>query len=181
MAGHARRNAALTELEHRACKAGVDPLEWIEEYLENGGNFVKLAESFTVHTGIEITRSILDRVVNSLDESAAERVRQARAKGAHALVEGQTERIDHLSLDKDEIARERLRVTNTQWVAGRANKKEFGDAPAVGINMSFGALHLDTLRRLSAEDAKRLAAPVQEITDGDYIIEPSSDDVDSLI
>lgn len=132
-------------------------LEWLEEYLENGGNFVKLAEKLTDTTHLEITRSILDRIAEGLAPDAKERIRAARAKGAHAIVEGQTERIDKLGLDKDEIARERLRMSNTQWVAGRANKAEFGDAPAVGINMSFASLHLDTLRRLSAEDAKRLA------------------------
>lgn len=167
MAGHARRNKALTELEVRASKAGMEPLEWLEEYLENGGNFVKLAESFTLHCGLDITRSILDRMAEALASDAKERIRAARAKGAHAQVETQTERIDKLGLDKDEIARERLRMSNTQWVAGRANKAEFGDAPAVGINMSFASLHLDTLRRLSAEDSKRLASQPEQLTGGD--------------
>lgn len=173
MAGHARRNKALTELEHRASKAGVEPLEWLEEYLENGGNFVKLAESFTLHCGVDITRSVLDRMAEQLADDAKERLRAARAKGAHAIVEKQTVAIDALGLDKDEIARERLRMNNTQWVAGRANKAEFGDSPSVGINMSFASLHLDTLRRLSAVDSKRLAPHHEQIPEAEYEIEPN--------
>lgn len=180
MAGHARRNAALTELEVRASAAGLECIEYIEQQLANGVTFLALAEAFTKRTGIEITRDIINRIANGLSEDAPQRIVKAREEGMHALVEKQQAALDLLSLDKDDIARENLRTRNTQWRASKGNKKDFGDSPLVNINQSLGAVHLDVLRRLSAHDARVLQAStpkqIEEPT-ADYEIVPDGDEL----
>jgi hypothetical protein len=159
----------MTELEVRASKAGMTPLEWLCDQLANGETMYKLAEQFTKRTGIEITRNVLNSAALALDENAQAEITKALKQGAHSIVERQHERLEDLDngVTKEEIALENLRSKNIQWRAERMNRDEFGQAPTTQINMSLGAVHLDVLRRLSAEDARALQAPPERLVGGD--------------
>ena len=175
MAGHARRKAAFTELAARASKAGQTPLEYVEDWLASGKSMVKLADEVTAITGHEITRSVLDKLCKTLEEDAPARITAAHKAGAHTMVEEQFERLEEMcngTPGKEEIAFENLRTGNTQWIASKKNRDDFGDRPAVALNLSLGSVHLDVLRRLSAEDACELQR--KRIEEGEILDNPES-------
>lgn len=189
MAGRARRAAALTELEVRASTAGLTPLEWIEEELSNGVTMVAIADDFTRNTGVEITRNVLDKLCLALEEDAPERLKAAHKAGAHAIVEKQHERLEGIGknaqgeetmfINKEEISLENLRTKAIQWRAERMNRDDFGAAPQNVLNLSLANLHLDVLRRLSAQDARELQAAPRQLEEGtDFVIES---DPESLV
>lgn len=187
MAGRRRFNEAKDWLLREAARQDFEPLEFIEEYIGNGGNLTKLAERITQETNTPVSRNVLHKVIVSLDPEAETRLEEARKLGAHSLVEKQQKALDDLGLDKDEISRENLRVRNTQWLAGVMNRRAFGAQPAANVHLSFGGIHLDVLRRLSAEDAKKLAhvpdspaLPSGDVVEADYTIE-SEQSPESLI
>lgn len=89
------------------------------------------------------------------DEQAAARAalyKEARALSAYALGD---DALDAVDAEKEPRAAQlaRNRAELRLKVAGLRNRDEFGDKPQVAIQLNFGSLHLDALRRRQVTSA----------------------------
>jgi AcrR family transcriptional regulator len=108
------------------------------------------------------------------DETRWQRYQEAREIGAHAMADEALDIVDRATNDTITVDRERAKVR--QWLAERANKKDFGkDRGDVNLNLSIGDLHLDALQ------AAQKALPMGEgqVVDAEFEVvdEPTLDEL----
>ncbi len=158
MAGKALRKRILTEV---ASNGGAD---WLFDQIASGITVAELARQYGC------TRSYVSRSLNSVPEYAAA-LSKARGEAADALVEQGLEMVDELSgaSSPTEIAATREKVQWRKFMAGSMNQERYGTRPQSNVTLSIGDLHLDALRKFSA-DMKRVNSDAEAATiDAEYV------------
>ena len=158
MAGKALRKRILTEV---ASNGGAD---WLFDQIASGITVAELARQYGC------TRSYVIRSLNSVPEYAAA-LAKARGEAADALVEQGLEMVDGLSgaSSPTEIAATREKVQWRKFMAGSMNQERYGTRPQSSVTLSIGDLHLDALRKFSA-DMKRVNSDAEAATiDAEYV------------
>ena len=158
MAGKALRKRILTEV---ASNGGAD---WLFDQIASGITVAELARQYGC------TRSYVSRSLNSVPEYAAA-LSKARGEAADALVEQGLEMVDELSgaSSPTEIAATREKVQWRKFMAGSMNQERYGTRPQSNVTLSIGDLHLDALRKFSA-DMKRVNSEAEAATiDAEYV------------
>ena len=158
MAGKALRKRILTEV---ASNGGAD---WLFDQIASGITVAELARQYGC------TRSYVSRSLNSVPEYAAA-LSKARGEAADALVEQGLEMVDELSgaSSPTEIAATREKVQWRKFMAGSMNQDRYGTRPQSNVTLSIGDLHLDALRKFSA-DMKRVNSEAEAATiDAEYV------------
>lgn len=158
MAGKALRKRILTEV---ASNGGAD---WLFDQIASGVTVAELARQYGC------TRSYVSRSLNSVPEYAAA-LTKARGEAADALVEQGLEMVDGLSgaSSPTEIAATREKVQWRKFMAGSMNQERYGTRPQSNVTLSIGDLHLDALRKFSA-DMKRVNSDAEAATiDAEYV------------
>jgi hypothetical protein len=158
MAGKALRKRILTEV---ASNGGAD---WLFDQIASGITVAELARQYGC------TRSYVSRSLNSVPEYAAA-LTKARGEAADALVEQGLEMVDGLSgaSTPTEIAATREKVQWRKFMAGSMNQERYGTRPQSNVTLSIGDLHLDALRKFSA-DMKRVNSEAEAATiDAEYV------------
>ena len=158
MAGKALRKRILTEV---ASNGGAD---WLFDQIASGVTVAELARQYGC------TRSYVSRSLNSVPEYAAA-LSKARGEAADALVEQGLEMVDGLSgaSSPSEIAATREKVQWRKFMAGSMNQERYGTRPQSNVTLSIGDLHLDALRKFSA-DMKRVNSEAEAATiDAEYV------------
>ena len=158
MAGKALRKRILTEV---ASNGGAD---WLFDQIASGVTVAELARQYGC------TRSYVSRSLNSVPEYAAA-LSKARGEAADALVEQGLEMVDGLSgaSTPTEIAATREKVQWRKFMAGSMNQERYGTRPQNNVTLSIGDLHLDALRKFSA-DMKRVNSEAEAATiDAEYV------------
>lgn len=158
MAGKALRKRILTEV---ASNGGAD---WLFDQIASGVTVAELARQYGC------TRSYVSRSLNSVPEYAAA-LSKARGEAADALVEQGLEMVDGLSgaSSPTEIAATREKVQWRKFMAGSMNQERYGTRPQSNVTLSIGDLHLDALRKFSA-DMKRVNGEAEAATiDAEYV------------
>jgi len=158
MAGKALRKRILTEV---ASNGGAD---WLFDQIASGVTVAELARQYGC------TRSYVSRSLNSVPEYAAA-LAKARGEAADALVEQGLEMVDGLSgaSSPTEIAATREKVQWRKFMAGSMNQERYGTRPQSSVTLSIGDLHLDALRKFSA-DMKRVNSDAEAATiDAEYV------------
>jgi transposase-like protein len=158
MAGKALRKRILTEV---ASNGGAD---WLFDQIASGVTVAELARQYGC------TRSYVSRSLNSVPEYAAA-LSKARGEAADALVEQGLEMVDGLSgaSSPTEIAATREKVQWRKFMAGSMNQERYGTRPQSNVTLSIGDLHLDALRKFSA-DMKRVNSEAEAATiDAEYV------------
>jgi len=158
MAGKALRKRILTEV---ASNGGAD---WLFDQIASGVTVADLARQYGC------TRSYVSRSLNSVPEYAAA-LAKARGEAADALVEQGLEMVDGLSgaSSPTEIAATREKVQWRKFMAGSMNQDRYGTRPQNNVTLSIGDLHLDALRKFSA-DMKRVNSDAEAATiDAEYV------------
>jgi transposase-like protein len=158
MAGKALRKRILTEV---ASNGGAD---WLFDQIASGITVAELARQYGC------TRSYVSRSLNSVPEYAAA-LTKARGEAADALVEQGLEMVDGLSgaSSPTEIAATREKVQWRKFMAGSMNQERYGTRPQSNVTLSIGDLHLDALRKFSA-DMKRVNSDAEAATiDAEYV------------
>ena len=85
------------------------------------------------------------------DSAAADQLARARKAGAAAMassvIDIADELLEHPLADPVRVAQGR--ITTRQWLAGKRNREEFGDAKGVAVQVNINGLHLQAVRQLS--------------------------------
>jgi hypothetical protein len=141
-----RIHAALA----RAADPGGTALDFAAGYVAAGGFLKDLATELTAAMGEPVRRDALVRIVYALP-GAHDRMADARKAGGDALVEDAVGIIDDAPTDnREELTKAVKRAETRQWIAERSNPANWGGLKQTTVNvLSIGALHLDSLRRLS--------------------------------
>lgn len=152
MAGQPRKKAMVTELERRANRRQITPLEYVAEWVEAGKTLTALAADITKALKLEeedsVTRPMLSRYVNT-ELDGLEAMRDARSEGSHGMAESSIDIIDQPAADKVQAAQQKASAEIRLKLAGFWNRAEYGEqkGPQVNVNLDMGQLHLDAMRQ----------------------------------
>ncbi len=184
MAAQPLKRKLIAELERRALEMGVEREEevtvfdYIYDWVSSGQTMkdLTLALGKAVGHNLAASSGILTSWVNSTPDGQ-EMLRRARANAAHLLAEEAGEIIDNAEDSKLGLLRARLRVDQNRWLAGKWNRKDYGETPAqVAINFDVGQLHIDAMRQRRIEEGDStptLALPAAEGADYEMVETPA--------
>jgi hypothetical protein len=131
--------------------AGISDAGGVEALIQRVADGVTLRE---LALGIGCSRAMLGEwLLNDPERRAL--YHSARAASASALAEESLELADKSS--ETGSSKARLQIETRQWLAGVYDREQYGPK-ASNIQVNVGMLHIDAMRRASAEDA-----PVQVI------------------
>lgn len=150
MPGQPQKRAIITALEQRTRQEFSDEpeathLDYVELWQASGRTLNDLGEEIGLgpKKGEAISR-YLHKVFGN--EAATNALRNARARGAHSLVEDTLDIADRAT--EDDIGVARLRVQARQWTAEKWNPAEFGrQGNNVNVQLNLGELHLAALQK----------------------------------
>lgn len=159
MPGQPKRRAALAELLRLAREMFGDEtpendeiatLAYLEARIASGTTLLRVVDEVSNNLGQPIHRETIAKWMREAETRAGPEwdgwLTRARARGAHAIVEGALKDLEETPPTRDDIAKAKA-VTDTRlWTAERWNREEFGQRQQGGINISIGQLHLDALR-----------------------------------
>lgn len=146
----------IVELERRTREEffGDDAathLDYAELWVASGKTLLDLAKSISGATGLHVMYESLRRYLLSQAENAAERLANARARGAHPLVEEALATAEGAEqLDKDQIPAAKLLTDTRLRVAEMWNRAELGTKAGVSVTVNVAGMHLDALRQRPA-------------------------------
>lgn len=148
MAGKPKRTAMIAELD-RLTRAelgeGATHLDYADLWVSSGGTILGLARKLGEGCGLEIYREALSKYLTSLPAPPTGTLAQARARGAHALIDESIEIAD--SATNDDAQASALRVKTRQWIAERWNPVDLGVAKGPSVTVNIGTLMLEALRQ----------------------------------
>lgn len=186
MAGRPLRTKLIEELERRAIELGVErgeelgPLDYIYDRVSSGTTMRDLTLEVGKACGHNLAASsgILTNWVNSTPDGQ-EMLRRARANAAHILAEEAGDIIDEADDSKLGLMRAKLKVEQHRWLAGKWNRRDYGEQPQVQINnnLDIGQLHIDAMRQRRIEQGDStptLALPTAEGADYEVLPEASA-------
>lgn len=114
-----------------------------------------------------VSRTMLYHWVKRGGEERARAFTEAKKLRAHALAEDAGEILDTKgALLPAEVTLLKERANHNRWMAGKLNRDEYGDTPAVAINnnLNIGAAHLEALQ--NAGRPRALPIPTIKAVEG---------------
>jgi hypothetical protein len=153
----------LDRLTTRAAAEELDTaLDYVTQHLANGGIVLDIAKSLSGELKFPVSSATINRALGmeSGDDNAVQSaLSSARKLGATASVEEARQIADDVELDKDHIAKAKLRSEIRTWTAERFNREQFGATKAQPVAINIGTLHIDALRLVNtdADTVPRLA------------------------
>lgn len=163
-------NPVMRKLEKHIEKAGGDT--FILDRIAAGESVGKIALTIKLPGHGVISRPFLYRWRDK-DEDRAKGWGFAMKESSHALAEDAGDVWEDLDNDPTsaQVAKARGQSDYKKWLAGKRNKEDYGDGPAIAVGiLTAGDLHLDALRMVGHMDTQRLAADKEreEIPVADY-------------
>lgn len=182
MAGQPLKRKLIAELERRAQAATeergepVTVFDYISEWVSGGQTMRDLTLALGRAVGHDLAASsgILTTWVNGTPEGRQMLI-DARANAAHVLAEETIDILDEADEDKQALQKAKLRAENHRWLAGKWNRKDYGEQPQVQINnhLDIGQLHIDAMRQRRIEEGD--ATPSLAIPGRDYELLPAGE------
>jgi hypothetical protein len=150
------------EIDGRA----TDYLDWPLAQVAGGLTITALAEKMAVpeYMGESCSRPWISFVLQR-GPNGRERVKAARHSAADVLAEEALAISNRPVSSTAEASQARLQVDVRKWLAGVQNRDDYGDKPQVQVTLDIGALHLSTLRKRAAIEART----VPQIQSGDVV------------
>ena len=133
-------------------------LDFAVDWVESGKTVLQLAYAVSKNIGLEIdgvqeiSRSMLERYLFGLSDDANARLKAAQRPGARGLTDQSIEIADSAE-SKDDAATARVKVSARQWLAERWDRETFGTPKQAPVQINFGSIHLESLRRRSIEES----------------------------
>lgn len=154
MAGRPQRKLIVKELERRAAQVldeeNATSLDFVCEWCENGSTLHDLAEELTEFLGFKVWASSVQRIVVDNDPRNYDRLKAARAKGAHLMLEEAVSIADTAGESPSGVAKAKLRSDVRVQVASRWNREELGAHAGAAVTLNIGELHLNALRAIAS-------------------------------
>ena len=172
MAGQPLKRKLVDELERRAARMSeeqgepLSALDVIHDWVASGRTMKDLTAELGKAIGHNLQSSgVLTTWVHSQPGGKA-LLAQARELASHALVEETIDILDDAEDTKTGLMRAKLRAENNRWLAGKWNRKDYGEQPAqVAVTFDIGQLHIDAMRQRRIEQGDTtptLALPAVE-------------------
>lgn len=169
----------IAELERRKALQFEDEaetmsnLEYVARWVEGGNTMLQLAISIMTEGSIDLRPEALGSYLyTTWPEDAGPRLKAARLRGAHPLVEQAISITDNASTaDREQLKHAEMQTGVRMLVAGRWNREELGQTPAFAINnnvINLGSLHL---KAMEAIQAGRPVARIASSSDGAVEVE----------
>jgi hypothetical protein len=166
-------HAELLRLAREKLGDGATTLDFAEAYCAEGGNLSQLARDLTASMGIGAVGRETVRLAVYQDEAEAgeaeARLKSARARGSHALIEESQDLADTALVNRDAIAKVKLQTDIRARMAKAYDRDTWGDSPSIALQINAGSLHLDALRRTQGSNnplpARVASAQVAEAQD----------------
>jgi len=132
------------------------------------------------------TRGMIYHWIQDGGEERVRKWKEAKAIAAYAHAEDAGEILDNdgeLPITSAEVGLIKERAKYRQWLAGKYNQKDFGEAPAQAgnVNINLGSLHLGALQKAAENRAQQIEADEDEpkqIEEADVEIVDDADDDD---
>ena len=136
----------------------------IIERIADGETVLKIA------AGYNVSRNFFATILHE-DAERGKLVYAARKRAAEALTEEALAIVDSVPESRDALQKAKLQVDSRQWLAGKLDREQFGEAKPVALTqINIGQLHLDALRA----QPKRDQLPAPKIVDAE-IVPPTED------
>jgi hypothetical protein len=126
-------------------------LDYGVDWIGSGKSIQQLADTLAGEFGVSVSRPLVSAILNNAAPDAPDRLDAARRESAYAMVEAATQIADTCESTAGGAAKARLQVSHRSWLAERFNRAAFGQGPSTNVQISFGSLMLDALRRPIAE------------------------------
>jgi hypothetical protein len=150
MAGRPKHRALVAELAGRAAEMdtdGASQLDYVIDWVASGRTLLELANEISKTTKLDITREMVSRYVNGLEEGAAEKIASARQRGASAMVEEAKVIVDEKIETREEGVRAKNRAEIRMWLGERFDRAAFGAPKQQAVQVNVNVLHLDAMRQ----------------------------------
>ncbi len=156
--------ATLTTLAKRDLGNDATSTDWVVSKIESGVTVTALAKALEVEMGESCSRGWVSSVLNRLSPDAKTRIQEARKEAAGVLIDEALSITDEPVGSTADVQRNRMRADTRMKIAGWWDRESYGDSKAVSVELNFGALHLDALRRHKS-DSLQLRATAQPSLD----------------
>jgi hypothetical protein len=156
MTGRPKLAAFLSELErqkqaqYEADADGMSHLEYVALCVEAGDTIVGIAKRVIDGANVELYPTVLSTYLyKTFGDEAGVRLKAARVRGSHALVEEGALIIEEAStVDREHLKHAEMRAENRNFRARSYNPAEYGQQPQNTFHiLSTGDLHLTALQR----------------------------------
>lgn len=154
----------LTALAKRDLGNDMTSTDWVVSKIESGVTVTALAKVLEVEMGESCSRGWVSSVLNRLSPDAKMRIQEARKEAAGVLIDEALSITDEPVGSTADVQRNRMRADTRMRIAGWWDRESYGDSKAALVELSFGALHLDALRKRNAESL-RIRATTQPALD----------------
>lgn len=142
--------AALAEIAVEEMGAGHSALDYVCDWIEDGGRVKELQEAVEVRANIEVTQQAFSRAIRTLEPDARDRIAEARRRAPPALVERARDAIEDAPTDsREKLDKAKETAKILLWQAERLGKETYGQAPMAQLNLNVGQLHLEAFRAIN--------------------------------
>lgn len=178
--GQPLKRKLIAELERRTREAFEDEpeathMDFVEDWQARGFTLNKLGQECGLGENMgEFISRYLSRTFGK--ENVSPRLADARARGAHRMVDQTLDLADKAT--EDDVQVKRLQVATLQWTAEAWNRTDYGKQRGPVVNVSIAELHLEALK---AVNAKHSALPAAIAVDAEVLsIEESTTSNDDV-
>lgn len=163
MAGRPKRRVLMGELERRTREEFADEsgeciathLDYAVSWVASGKTIRALAEDIAATLGESMSREFVSRYFHTaFGDEANQRLTEARARGAHALVEEAQAIVDAAPEQREALQKAKMRADMRTWLSERWNREEFGAPKGAHLQIDVAQLHINAMR---AHSVKRSA------------------------
>lgn len=161
MAGAPLRKAMLTTLEELGKAEGISGEQWVLDQVTGGRSLRAIAKE-----DLKVSENMMYKWGGETD-SRREKVRHARERSSHALVDECQEIADESTPVNVQVARERISIR--KFKAATYDRATFGEQKAPLIAISVGDMHLTALQtvppeplQIASEEIEVLPATAEE-------------------
>lgn len=161
MAGRPKHRAMVAQLAGYAAEMdmeGATVLDFVVDWVASGRTVYDLARQVGADTKLDVTREMVSRYVNGLEEDASERIASARTRGATAMVEEAKAIVDEKRDTREELTRAKNQAEMRMWFAERLDRAAFGAPKQQPVQVTIQTLHLDALRSRTVVTARVVEA-----------------------
>jgi hypothetical protein len=165
MSGKPKRRAIEVALEARTrdyfeipdgepCPQSI--MDYAVAWVENGSTLRRLADDLSIELGFTVWQGAMVTLLLQVGGDVSEnerRLKNARARGANAVVEDAQAIVDEPAADQVAVSQAASRARVRLWTAERWNRDEYGKSPEVQVAISAGSLHLEAMRAPRARAA----------------------------
>lgn len=168
MAELERRTREYFEVEAGA-PSDHSHLDYVVAWVEGGNTMRALVDAMGVDLGHEVSPALLSVYLYSNFRESEARLKQARARGAHSMLDDSISIVDEPQFDNVGVARAASRARTRVQVAERWNRAELGNQQQTNVAISITGLHIDALRAPRVTITQPAAPQLEDIVDADSV------------